>query len=70
MHFEAIGIPGHSAESHSSAQVGPDLYLISWADLAVKKVENLLAGLEKVQVEVMATLGKERKWHSSVNFED
>ena len=42
MHFQAIDIPGLSASKHTSAQVNADLYLISWAELAVKKVENLL----------------------------
>ena len=50
MYFEAIDIPGHNAEDHSSAQVGADLYLISWAEIAVKKVENLLNKFKEVTV--------------------
>ena len=50
MHFEAIDIPGHSAFEHSSAQVNADLYLISWAKLTVKKVENLLNNFQDVAV--------------------
>ena len=58
MHFEAIDIPRHSAYEHSSAQVNADLYLISWAELAVKKVENLLNNFQEVTVKKLASLGK------------
>ena len=50
MNFKAIEIPRHSAKNHSSAQVNADLYLISWAELAVKKVENLLDNSQEVIV--------------------
>ena len=46
-----------------------DLYLISWAKLAVKKVENLLNNLE-VSVKELASLDKECLLHSIVNYEN
>ena len=70
MHFEAIDIPGHRSLRHSSAQVNADLYLISCDKLAVKKVENLLNRFHKVSVKELASLGKERRRHSSVNFKN
>ena len=70
MHFEAIDIPGHSAEYHSSEQVNADLYLISWAELAVKRVENLLNKFQKVSVKELASLGKERNRLSTTNYEN
>ena len=70
MHFEAIDIPGHSAEKYSSAQVNSDLYLISWASLALKKFENLLSNFQKVNVKHLASFGKERRTHSSANYKN
>ena len=70
MHFEAIDIPGLSAVNHSSAQVNADLYLISFAELAVKKVENLLKKFQHVAVKELASLGKDRSSHSTANYEN
>ena len=70
MHFEAIDIPGLSAYWHSSAQVNADLYLISFAELAVKKVENLLKKFHKVAVKELASLGEQRSFHSTANYEN
>ena len=58
LHYNEIEIPGLSAKDHSSAQVEHDLYLISFAELAVKKVENLLNDLHNVKVTNLGTLGQ------------
>ena len=51
MVYEAIDTPGPSVTGYSSSvQVKNDLYLITWAELELKKVENLLDKLQKVKV--------------------